>query len=175
MLEAMKSQQFPVVILRPGTIFGPGGELYTPMFGFSAGNLFIVIGNGKFQLPFTYIDNLIDVICRSIESEAANNQVFNVVDSDRINKREYMEKVIKVLYPRSKIFYFPNSLFYLVVWTQEILFSLLKWNPVLTRYRLVSSQKSIVYDNTKIVETLNWQPKVSMSEAIEQIVQSRKV
>lgn len=170
-LDAMKRQKSPMVILRPGTIFGPGGDLFTPMMGFSLmGKGFIVIGNGKFELPFVYVDNLVDVIIKSIQSDKANNQVFNVVDSERVNKREYVQKVIRPLYPRARVFYFPFRLLYFIVWLQEKAFSIMGRNPVLTRYRLVSSQKHISYDNSKIVRTFQWQPKIKMSEALEYLV-----
>ena len=57
--NAMNKDKLSIVSLRPGTIFGPGGEVYTPMMGFSLGTrLFGIIGNGDFVLPLVYIDNL---------------------------------------------------------------------------------------------------------------------
>lgn len=174
-LDAMKRRKFPTVILRPGTIFGPGGDLFTPMMGFSLmGKGFIVIGNGKFELPFVYVDNLVDVIIKSIQNDKANNQVFNVVDSERVNKREYVQKVIRPLYPKARVFYFPFRLLYFIVWLQEKAFSIMGRNPVLTRYRLVSSQKHISYDNSRMVQTLSWRPKVTMAQAFEQLIKSER-
>ncbi len=40
----------------------------------------------------------------------------------------------------------------------------------MTRYRLTSSQKKVRYDNSKIVEKLKWQPKVSIDEAIARTI-----
>jgi len=55
-IREMKAGSYPIVILRPGTIYGPGGELFTPMLGFSLFHkIFIVIGNGKFELPLISI------------------------------------------------------------------------------------------------------------------------
>lgn len=173
--SAMERKKYSVVILRPGTIYGPGGELFTPMMGFSLFNkAFIVIGNGKFELPLVYIDNLVGAIIRSIRAEEANNQVFTVVDSERMNKRQYVKKLIKNLYPKSLIFYFPYSLMYAMTWGQEVLFRIMKRNPVLTRYRLVSSQKNIAYDNSKIVDKLAWQSNISIDEAIAAIINFEK-
>jgi len=174
-LDALKRKKISAVILRPGTIWGPGGELFTPMMGFSLfGKAFVVIGNGKFELPFVYIDNLIDAIITSIQSDEANHQVFNVVDSERITKRDYMKKVVKPLYPQARVFYFPFGLLYFIVWMQEKLLSFFKRNPFLTRYRLISSQKPISYDNSKLVRTLQWQQKITLSEAIDQVVCSEQ-
>lgn len=169
--EAMRNKNFPIVILRPGTIYGPGGELFTPMIGFSLMNkAFVVIGNGEFELPFVYIDNLVEAIVKSIESDNVNNQILNVVDSDRINKKHYMKKLIKKLYPKSLIIYFPYSLLDFITWSQEVLCRLLKREPFLTRYRLISSQRNIRYDNSKIINELDWKPHVSFDEAISMII-----
>jgi nucleoside-diphosphate-sugar epimerase len=63
---------------------------------------------------------------------------------------------------------------YAMTWGQEVLFRIMKRNPVLTRYRLVSSQKHITYDNSKIVDKLAWQPKISISEAMVEIINFEK-
>ncbi|HUL00449.1 MAG TPA: NAD-dependent epimerase/dehydratase family protein [Nitrospirota bacterium] len=174
-IEAMKTGKLPVVILRPGTIYGPGGDLFSPMLGFSLFNkAFIVIGNGKFELPFVYIDNLVEAIIKTIQSENANNNIFNVVDSEKITKRDYMRQLIKKLYPGAWKFYFPYSLLYFIIWCQEVLFSALKRKPFLTRYRLVSSQRNIRYENSRIISKLNWNPKVSFNGAVSAIVDHEK-
>lgn len=171
---ALEEKKFPIVIVRPGTIFGQGGELFSPMMGF---NLFekayVVIGNGKFVLPFVYVDNVVQAILHSIESTEANAQVFNVVDSEQIDKREYMRRVIKVVQPGARVIYFPYFLLDLLVRMQEVLFQILGRNPVLTRYRLMSSQRSIIYDNTKL-KRLGWGPAVPMSDALNRLVEVGK-
>ncbi len=174
-IGSMNMNGFPVVILRPGTIYGPGGDLYTPMMGFLLINkVFIVIGNGKFELPFVYIDNLIEAIVKSIQSDEADNQIFNVVDSERITKKDYIEKLIKRLYPKSMIIYFPYSILYFITWTQELALRLLKKKPFLTRYRLISSQRNIRYDNSQLMKILRWAPIVSSDKAINSILEFEK-
>ena len=174
-IDAMKNMGLPIVILRPGTIYGSGGDIFTPMLGFSAMNkVFVVIGNGKFELPFVYVDNLVEAIIKAIQDDKANNQVFNIVDSERINKRTYMNKLIKRLHPNSFVFYFPYSLMNFIVYAQEILCRILGRAPFLTRYRLISSQRNITYDNSKIITHLNWKPNVSINEALNTVFEYEK-
>lgn len=167
----MEQEEIPVVCLRPGTIYGPGGAVYSPMVGFSLGSrVFAVIGNGESILPLVYIDSLVAAIILSLTNENSNGQIYNVVDLDRVNKKCYMDKLIRRLYPRSKSFYLPYSLLYFLVMIQERLLTALKREPVLTCYRLNASQKPIVYDATKIVKDLNWQPVVSFDEAVANLI-----
>jgi nucleoside-diphosphate-sugar epimerase len=174
-LDAMKNDKLPAVCLRPGTIFGPGGEIYTPMMGFAMGSkVFATIGPGDFELPLIYIDNLVDAIIRTIEKEESIGQIFNVVEPAGLSKKEYIELLMKRLYPDARYFYIPYWFLYSAVWGQEILTWLLRRKPFLTRYRLTSSQRKIRYDSGKIQDILDWKPPYSMEEATERIVQYEK-
>lgn len=174
-MDAIKSDRLPAACLRPGTIFGPGGEVFTPMMGFSLGTrVFGIIGRGDFVLPLVFIDNLVDAIIQAIEKDESIGQVFNVVDADNPTKKEYVELLLKRLYPEGTFFYMPYGLLYAAVWGQEVLTRMLRRSPFLTRYRLTSSQKKIRYDSSKIRNALNWKPPYPMKEAIEAVIEYQK-
>jgi len=174
-LEAVKKGDVNAVVLRPGTIYGPGGDVYTPMLGFSAkGKAYIVIGNGTFELPIVHVDNIADIVVKSISCDKVDGRVFNVVDDERITKRIYMKKLMKEINPGARAFYFPYFMLSNIVHMQEILCRVLKRGPFLTRYRLISSQKKIRYDSSRIREALEWSPKITFEEAIPAIVEFEK-
>jgi len=171
----MTDGKTPVVCLRPGTIYGPGGEIYTPMIGFSLRDkIFAVIGNGEFVLPLVYIDNLVEAIIVSLENEKSSGQVYNLVDPHRVTKKRYMEQLVRKLYPQSWVFYLPYGLLSCMVLIQEKLFKAIKRKPVLTRYRLNASQKPVIYDVSKIMNDLGWQPPVPFEQAVEALVEHKK-
>ena len=166
--EAMRQAEVPIVCLRPGTIFGPGGEIFTPMMGFSLGNrVFAVIGPGDFVLPLVYIDNLCDAVITSIQSDRGDYEVFNVVDPGGVTKREYMDALVRKLYPGARVVYIPRSMLGGVVRLQERLAAALKIKPFLTGYRLESSQKRIVYDSSKFERVYGWKPTFTLAEGME--------
>jgi len=169
--QAIENGRVPIVCLRPGTIWGPGGEVFTPMMGFNLGQaLFAIIGSRKFILPLVYIDNLAEAIIASVESEKSKGKIFNVVDTDRLSKKNYTDLLLKQLYPQAHYIYIPYSLLYLIVFLQEVLLKMLKRKPFLTRYRLTSSQKKIVYDASRIMTELKWNP-VSIQDAILKVLE----
>jgi nucleoside-diphosphate-sugar epimerase/predicted dehydrogenase len=168
---AMERRRFPIVILRPGTIYGPGGELFSPMIGLSLfSKLFVVFGSGNFVLPYVYSTNLVDVIVETVKSEKADNRVFNVVDNHGITKRDYMERIVKKIHPGATILYCPLSLLSAATALQEVLCRMARRPPILTRYRLVSSQRNVRYDTAKLREILQWSPRVGFTEAADRIV-----
>ena len=169
--EAIATGSMPIISLRPGTIWGAGGEIFTPMMGFSFGKkLFAVIGNGKFVLPYVYIDNLVEAIVRGIENKGATGGIYNVVDPERITKRDYMNGLVKRLHPGATCLYIPYSLLYSAVYFQEKLFSWMGRKPFLTRYRLTSSQKSILYDSSKLQREFSWKPSVPVEKGIRSVL-----
>jgi nucleoside-diphosphate-sugar epimerase len=169
--EAMQTGRLNITCLRPGTIWGPGGAIYTPMMGFNAGSkVYGIIGNGRFILPLVYIDNLVGAIIGSIGNEGAFNQVYNVVDDPSVTKKQYVDAVLKPLYPRAFVFYIPYGLLYAVVWCQERLFRLVKRSPFLSCYRLTSSQRHIVYDAGKLRRETGWSTAVSFDQAAGEVI-----
>ncbi|MBI5643655.1 MAG: NAD-dependent epimerase/dehydratase family protein [Deltaproteobacteria bacterium] len=175
MVTREAGKNFPVVILRPGTIYGPGGEVFSPMLGFSLmKKAFVIIGNGKFNLPLIHVDNLIDDIIASMQNSMMDNRIFNVVDDERVSKREYMDKLIRLMYPKSRVFYLPLGILSLMVSGQEVLCRLMKRKPFLTRYRLVSSQTDIRFDNSRLKRVLNRNQKTTFESAIPLILEHER-
>ena len=169
--DCMKQGTVAATCLRPGTIYGPGGENYTPMVGFSLKNkVFMVIGQKKFVLPLVYVDNLVDAIIAAMRSDKSTGQIYNVVDAEQIDKKTYMDAFIRKLYPGAVCLYFPYRLFVGIVAMQEKVFTVLKRKPVLSGYRLASSQNPVVYDASKISDELGWRPAVTFGAAIEEIL-----
>jgi len=169
--EAMENGQLPIICLRPGTYFGPGGDIFTPMMGFAVGRkLFAIIGKGDFTLPLVSIDNLVDAIITVMQKSEGNGKIYNVVDSDPPTKKQYVESFLKKLYPAARYIYLPYTMFYGIVYLQEIMIGMLKRSPFLTRYRLVSSQKKISYDSSRIRNELKWSPPATMQDTYEKVI-----
>jgi nucleoside-diphosphate-sugar epimerase len=160
----------PTVVLRPGTIYGPGGDLFPPIIGFARGSTYVVLGRGSFVLPYVYVENMVEAIVRSLDHPDAAGQIFNVVDPERLTKRAYVDRVIRRVDPGARVVYLPLTLFYGIVALQETAFAFLKRRPVLTRYRVTSSQRCIVYDSRRITSRLGWAPVVPLAEALDRLV-----
>jgi len=174
-LDCMNQDKVPAVCLRPGTIYGPGGENFSPMLGFSFKNkVFIIINRKGFILPLVYVDNLVQAILAALVQDKSTGQVYNVVDPQQISKKEYMDTFIRKLYPDVWFVYVPYVFLSAATALQEMLFKALRRNPVLTRYRLISSQKSLIYDSSKIKSHLGWYNTFSFKVAIQDIVKHKK-
>ncbi|MBP1748368.1 MAG: hypothetical protein H6Q52_907 [Deltaproteobacteria bacterium] len=157
----------PTVILRPATIYGPRGPVFTPLIGVSLFNkIFMILGKKKMRLPLVYIDNLVDAIILCIENERSAGHTFNVIDDEVTTKRDYVRKLAKELFPSSHSVALPYWLVRSLVHFQEIAFKMMKKNPVLTRYRLSSASTDVCFSNEKIKKEIAWSPKVPLDEGM---------
>jgi len=163
------------VVLRLGTLFGPGADVYSKMMGIDIGRfIFVVFGNGHTELPLLYVDNAVDAIVQCIRQDAACNYVFNVIDHDRVTKRMYIERVVRPLYPNSLFIYCPMSLLLTMTWLQEKVLTVLGKKPLLTVYRLLSSQKRIAYSTSKIEKVLGWCSNITFEQGVEQVLNAHR-
>jgi len=173
--EAMNHNDCPTVVLRPGALYGPGAEVFTRMMGVSfARRIFVVFGDGESELPLVHVDNAVDAIVRCIGNGAADNEVFNVVDHDRVTKKMYMERVVKPSYPKATVIYCPMPLLLALTWLQEKLLAILGKQPFLTVYRLVSSQKRVRYGTSKIENAIGWQSRIRFEQGAAQILKRHR-
>lgn len=168
---AMATSANPIVCLRPGTVYGPGGNPYTPMIGLSWHNrLFMVFGDGAMILPLIHIDNLIEAIVFALAAAATNGAIYNVVDSQQVTKRQYMEALMAKLYPGALNLYIPMPLLTMAVALGEGVCSLLRIAPPLTKYRLLSSQNPVIYATSRIQTDLGWHSTVNFEQAVDDLV-----
>jgi nucleoside-diphosphate-sugar epimerase len=173
--ESLGTAAFPIVVLRPGTLYGPGGTLYSPMMGarFSR-RLFVVFGDGTHALPLLHVDNLVDAVVSCITSSAADNQIFNVLDQETVSKNDYVDRVMKPLYPDALFVRLPIPLLLILTRLQERVATLIGRAPLLTAYRLISSQKPVRYSAAKLGARLGWRPPVTFRQGSAQLVSQGK-
>lgn len=79
-----RNHRLPVVVFRPPIIYGPFGSYWTARIiqEITAGAILVNKGSGSANL--IYVDNLVDAILLAMESDAADGEIFNVVDDDNL-------------------------------------------------------------------------------------------
>ena len=74
----------PYVVLRPGTVFGPGKTALTGRIGIDTFGFFIHIG-GSNQLPLTFVDNCAEAVVLAGLVPGVDGETFNVVDDEPVS------------------------------------------------------------------------------------------
>jgi nucleoside-diphosphate-sugar epimerase len=160
----------PVVVIRPGIIYGPRGKILFPHLGFPLkAGLFVIIGKGNHLLPLTYVDNTVDAILLVATREESVGQAYHIVDDGEITQREYLKKYMAATHSKFITLSVPFSLLLFSAILAEQLKKLkaLNKSSSLSRYSLVSKWTSLRFDASKAKKELGWRPKVSLEEGLK--------
>jgi 2-alkyl-3-oxoalkanoate reductase len=169
-LAFCKDQGLPVVVVRPGIIFGPGGRVLFPHLGLKLrGNSFLVIGSGENLLPLTYVENTVDAILASSVPDRAIGQTYNIVDDGELTQRGYLEELMRMTGIGFRVLTLPKTVFYLPLAVTEWMSKngLLKSSSIPTRYSFTAKFSSVKYDNRKVKAELDWSPRIDLIEGLK--------
>jgi 2-alkyl-3-oxoalkanoate reductase len=156
----------PVVVLRPGVIFGGGIPLLTPGIARRAGKRWLVLGDGRLTPPLVFIDDVVDAVLAAVERRLVSGEVIQVVDPERLSQAEIIalangsgRDVVRVPRPAvlllGKLSEFPLGV-------------LGKRSPV-AEYRLRSALAPARYESDRAERLLGWRPRVGVREGIRRV------
>jgi nucleoside-diphosphate-sugar epimerase len=160
----------PVVVVRPGLIYGPYGKVLFPHVGYAlGGRLFFIIGRGDNLLPLTYVENTVDAILLAAIREEAIGQTYNIVDGVEITQREYLGKYIAATQANFHTLSVPFSLLLFLTALVEQLGDLGMMNiaSLPSKYGLRSKWKSLKFDSSKAQRELYWHPRIGLEEGLK--------
>ena len=155
----------PVVILRPGVVFGPGNNSIHGRVGIGTFGIFLHLG-GSNILPLSYVENCAEAIVLAGTTWGVDGEVFNVVDDELPTSRRFLQLYkrqvrdfasLRIPYP---VFY---SFCYL--WEKYSKWSERQLPPVFNREMCSNYWKGNQYSNEKLKRLLHWKAKVSFEEA----------
>jgi nucleoside-diphosphate-sugar epimerase len=155
------------VIIRPGTVFGPGKRDLSGRIGIDTFGFFIHIG-GSNLLPLTFVDNCAEAIVLAGLKAGVDGEIFNVVDDQLLTSRQFL-KAYKKRVKRFGSVRVPYFLAYTMclLWEKYSKWSKNQLPPAFNRRRCAAEWKGNRYSNQKLRERLGWKPKVPMGQAME--------
>ncbi len=93
-LKYQREHGVPVVVLRPGFIYGARDRTVLPKLitALRQGE-FRYLGDGSQALNTIYVGNLVDAIFLAVEQPQAVGQIYNLTDGEGVSKRRFIEEV----------------------------------------------------------------------------------
>jgi 2-alkyl-3-oxoalkanoate reductase len=163
-LESYRECGLPVVIIRPGVIFGEGGKN-------SLEGKWIIFGAKNKMLPYIYVSNVIDALILVAMHDEAVGKIYNVVDDLHLTQGEFRDNVMRLNKNKQRNIYMPRVIMYFMAKVFEAMSRLL-WKeaaPPFSVYHYKSIIRNLKYSNEKIKKELKWTPKVSVRHGIEKL------
>lgn len=158
-LEVLNDSHPAWTILRPAMIFGPNTDMFFGPIGISIGNKFrVVFGRGNGKLRLLHVEDAVKAIFLCLENSKSNGEIYNVVHEDMLTYREYLENFLIPCQGKGITVYIPCLMVYIGTFLLEWLSKIVGKKPFLTTYRLLASQRQLVFDTTKIRNDLSWKP-----------------
>ncbi|MFO7677750.1 MAG: NAD(P)-dependent oxidoreductase [Thermoplasmatota archaeon] len=171
LLQQYHQHKFPVVIIRPGNVFGPGATIWvTRLLKAIQQNRITLIDNGKGIFHHTYIDNLIDALLLTINNKKAIGQTFDITDGDhQITWNQYLNDLAAIINkpPITKNISKKTAKILSKIFVQ---FSLLTKKPPLlspTAVSILTNTNKISIEKAQTI--LGYTPKISYETAIKRI------
>jgi nucleoside-diphosphate-sugar epimerase len=154
------------VILRPGTVFGPGKRDLSGRVGIDTFGIFIQVG-GSHLLPLTFVDNCADAIVLAGLHPGAEGETFNVVDDELLTSDEFL-RAYRSRTGRHLSIRIPYGVAYGLcrLWEEYSKRSKGQLPPAFNRRRCAAEWKRNRFSNQKLRERLGWRPRVDMESAM---------
>jgi nucleoside-diphosphate-sugar epimerase len=170
--EYSKSSGIPSVVVRPGTVYGPGHPAITGRVGIGTFGIFLHAG-GSNSIPFTYVDNCADAIALAGLVPGVDGEAFNVLDDELPSSRQFL-RMYKKNVRRFKSVYLPHlaSYGFCYLWEKYVEWSEGQLPPAFNRRRWHAEWKKTRYTNQKLKTRLGWTPRVSTAEGFRRFFES---
>jgi nucleoside-diphosphate-sugar epimerase len=155
----------PLVIMRPGIIYGPGKPLPLGLLAFNLGKGNFVFGSPDLHFPLNYVGNLIDAMQLAANLEGEQLCEFNIVDDEELTLGRYHDTKSNVDHTRTR--YFPGWPVLLAAPIAEAVMRVLPLGGTrLSKHQLKRSLQDRFYDTRRIRQETGWTPNVPLEESI---------
>lgn len=165
LVAAAATQGLPVVILRPGQIFGGGIPLINGAVARNAGGRWLVLGDGKLELPLVYIDDVVDAILCSIAKRLTRGEVLQIIDPEHLTQ----EDVLGLAGGTRSIVRVPRPVVFALGKLSELPLGALGRPSPIAVYRLKSALARLHYQSDRAAKILDWHPRVGVREGIKRV------
>jgi nucleoside-diphosphate-sugar epimerase len=166
-LEFFQKHQFPGVVVRPGSIYGPGDTRFVKLFKSINRGVFVIIGSGETHFHMVYIEDLTDGMILASEKEEATGEVFILTGNEPVKINDLVSCIADVLerpVPKRHIPVAPVMLAANIV--QKVCVPLGIEPPLYPR-RLDFFVKDRQFDISKARNLLGYSPKVDLRTGLK--------
>jgi len=161
-LQYMKEGRLPIVVFRPGGIYGPRDLRFLKLIKPIKAGRFIMLGSGEVVYQMIYVDDLIDGILLCGTREQAIGKIYILTGGEATTLNQLVQVIAEVLDVRPPWLRFPVTPVYMAGILCEMLCKPLGINPPLYRRRVDFFRKTRSFDISKARRELGFWPKTDL-------------
>lgn len=156
----------PSVILRPGQIFGGKIPLITGAVARHVAGGWLVLGDGKLELPLVYLDDVVDAIVAAVDKKLRSGEVIHIIDPDHLTQRD----VLQLAGNNKRVVHVPRPVVFALGKVSEIALRVVGKQSPIGSYRLKSALAQLQYGSHRAQQLLGWRPRVGVREGVRRAV-----
>jgi nucleoside-diphosphate-sugar epimerase len=171
-LDYARRQPSPrIIVLRPGTIYGPGAKVPVGRLQLPSSNLRpVVVGGPGLPTGLVYVDDVVDAMLAAARSGVPTGSVYNLVDSADSDQAELARTLTEVTGGRIRPVFAPYPLVWLGMLGVDLL-SLVRYRKLGTaRYRLRRTLAPMRFECAAARQDLGWRPRVTLAEGLARVL-----
>lgn len=165
-LRFHRERGLPVVVLRPGAIYGPGETRLRKLFRAIARRRYAVVGSGRPHYHLVYIEDLLDGYELALECPQAAGEAFIIAGPRYVSQTELAALVARHTGGRVLPFRIPAAPLQLAGDLCEALCVPFGIDPPLHRRRVDFWTKSRAFSIAKARQVLGYAPRVDLDEGV---------
>lgn len=162
--------RLPAVIIRPGTLFGPGDHLN---FGRLADRVrarkAIIIGSGHNAVPFVYVADMVQGLLLAMDHEGAVGQAYNIGSDQLLSQRALYASIAQEIGVAPPRIHVPYHMLYAAAYAAERIaaFSGSRIPPFVTRHgvKLYGADNRLSIERAR--RELGYTPQVPLREGLQ--------
>lgn len=165
----IREDHLPAVIVRPGTLIGPGDRLnFGRMADRVRADKGIIIGSGHNAVPLVYITDMVQGLILALDSEQAVGKAYNIGNDQVLTQKVFLSTIAQEIGVKAPRRHVPYSALYAAAYTAERVARLSKDRipPFLTRHGVKLYGADNRLSITRARRELGYKPEVSLVEAV---------
>jgi len=167
-------QGAPVVVLRPGLLWGPGRRPPLARQSFLWKGYRFLLARPDYPLPLSHVRSVAQAAVCAVESgPEAVGRAFTVVDV-HVPQQAWLEAYREAMGEWWRPVYLPVRLMELVARTAEVGFRILRRRPPVTAHQVARATYRAWYDCRSAQTVLGWQPRTDWRRDLQEVVESLK-
>jgi nucleoside-diphosphate-sugar epimerase len=171
LLEKHTKTQFPIVIIRPGNVYGPGATTWVlrPLQAIQKNHIALIDG-GRGIFIHTYIENLIDALLAAAEEPRAIGEIIDITDGENTTTwGEYLNALAQMAHKPSISKNLSKRTALLVSKLMMIMYKLLRIEPWVTPMAVEVFTNHNIVSIEKAKDILDYTPKIDFREGLKHV------
>jgi nucleoside-diphosphate-sugar epimerase len=171
LLDQWRTRGLPVVILRPGDVYGPHDRVSSAkMLRACEAGIPLIIAGGRHRFAFCYSGNLCQAAELALEKEGIEGRTYTVTNGILPTWRDFFKGLQNGLGKRQRV-YVPPWLAFAMAGVQRGIQKLRPgFEPLINNYRVKRVISETTYDISKTIQDLGYRPDDRLDVQIREIV-----